>query len=342
MMRAGSCEASVSFLHSFEQSRSLRSLERSESFCTRCSPLSLAPLARAKRVFLHMQRLLLALGAGQEVLCRLVMQHVASLRPPSISAPRAAGLPVQPRRLHFVLFSSFLFIMYNISVLRFVPKNAPPVLVMRQPKNSWDVEWPIYIEHRPLPPKKPDDIEWKEWTKIRTAELAAKPEEVTEHGPFLITHLEQDARFIKVQGRDEASDEAEQYIVLNRHFPKGEYRFCYHRTEWTVYLHRDSPATQEEFEASCRELMVSPGVTEVKPDEKKEKLPCSYFNAARTPASGATPIGCTLFFHVLLRSLQVPYNDLLLDLHAYRAGKEGGCSPSLHHGSPGHGPGCHV
>eukprot|EP00961_Rhodomonas_salina_P167460 2256440-Rhodomonas_salina.1 len=166
--------------------------------------------------------------------------------------------------------------MFTICALCFDPKNAPPVLLMGQPKNHWDVEWPIYIEHRPLPPKKPDGIEWKEWTKIRKAQLAANPKEVTVLGPFLITQLEQDARFITVQGSDNAS----QYIVLNRHFPKGEYRFCYRHTEWTVYLYRDSPATQEEFEASCRKLMESPGVTEVKQDEDEEEVGCvnAFFN----------------------------------------------------------------
>eukprot|EP00961_Rhodomonas_salina_P024165 325280-Rhodomonas_salina.1 len=168
-------------------------------------------------------------------------------------------------------------------VARFAPNDVAPLLVMGCPraeveclKREMDLPEATYrrlkqeaaslsirIEREPLPPRKPDGMDWKEWGKIRKAQLLSQPAPVEDFGEYTFEDLKKRGKSITIKENAEDDDDtAVQYIVLNEYFPKGQYTFHDRSNDLTITLPSYSPATQEEFEASYRKLLENPRVKE--------------------------------------------------------------------------------
>eukprot|EP00961_Rhodomonas_salina_P056766 762677-Rhodomonas_salina.1 len=146
-------------------------------------------------------------------------------------------------------------------VATFTPPDAAPLLLVERPSQAGDAKRTMRIEREPLAPSKPDGMEWKQWREMCMARLASQP--VDYIGEFTIPQLQEDAKFVTIKENAEDDDDtADQYIVLYQYFPKGHYTFHDRNVHQHIYLYRDSPATQEEFEVSYRKLLENPRVKE--------------------------------------------------------------------------------
>eukprot|EP00961_Rhodomonas_salina_P128467 1731487-Rhodomonas_salina.1 len=90
-------------------------------------------------------------------------------------------------------------------------------------------------------------MEWNEWGKIRKAQLESTPVDYV--GRFTFERLKEGDKLVTIKENAEDDDDtAEQYIVLNEYFPKGQYTFQDCLVHQHLTLPSDGPATQEEFE----------------------------------------------------------------------------------------------